>query len=340
MDSSRYWNTARSRDDFERTRDLWATGAMETVDVRPGAYTYARGDVTHAYHPSKMELFTRELVYTPGDDVLVVFDRVRSTDAAFKKAWLLHGVDAPRFASTERGRDSGHGGTSYTDASGFTFANGEGALRVHCLLPRDRDVIARGGSGWEWWTPGDEFGGAWGSGKNWPQDPAKGGPLPDDPYLKKMWKAFWGQDFDKLLESNERGVVPAHWRVEVSPTVASKEDLFLNVMEIRDASDTRDRRVELLDGSNLAGALVEGGVVALFSKSDGPVNEGEVTIPDVASKWLLLTRLEPHASYELIFTRLGNYLWSHTGSANENGVLWVPFDGQRDGRLRLRRLSK
>ena len=28
MDSSRYWNTVRSREDFRRTRDLWATGEM------------------------------------------------------------------------------------------------------------------------------------------------------------------------------------------------------------------------------------------------------------------------------------------------------------------------
>ncbi len=340
MDSSRYWNTARSRADFDRTRDLWATGEMEATDVLPGAYTYARGDATHAYRPSKMELFTRELVYTPADNVLLVFDRVRTTDPAFKKVWLLHGVDEPRVAATERGRDSGHGGTTYSNLSSFTYTNGGGALRVHCLLPSNRDVTTRGGKGWEWWTPGDEYGGAWGSGKNWPQDPAAGGPLPEDPYLRKMWKTFWGRDFDKLLESNERGVVPARWRVEVSPAAASKEDLFLNVMEIRDAGDTRARRVELLDGSNLAGAVVENGVVALFSKLAGTVDEGEVTIPDVGSRWLMLTRLEPHASYELIFTRLGNFLWSHTGSANENGVIWVPFDGQRDGRLRLRRVSK
>src|SRR5262249_24211376 len=154
MDSSRYWNTARSRDDFERTRDLWATGEMQAADYRAGVYSYARGDATHAYHPSKVELFTRELAYTPDDNVLVVFDRVRSPGPSLKKVWRLHGEGEPRVAATAPGRDVGHGGKAFANASGFTFTDGGGALRVHCLLPRDREVVARGGPGWEFWTPG------------------------------------------------------------------------------------------------------------------------------------------------------------------------------------------
>src|SRR5437867_2405236 len=71
MDSSRYWNTVRSREDFRRTRDLWDVARMEAAVHVPGAFDYARGDITRAYHPSKMERFTRETVYTPKDDVLV-----------------------------------------------------------------------------------------------------------------------------------------------------------------------------------------------------------------------------------------------------------------------------
>ncbi|HKG12654.1 MAG TPA: heparinase II/III family protein, partial [Pyrinomonadaceae bacterium] len=121
MNSSRYWNTVRSREDFQRTRELWDTGRMGAVDYAPGAYQYARGDATRAYNSSKVELFTRELVYTPADNVLFVFDRVRGTDPAFKKDWLLHGVGEPRVTASTRGRDAGHGGTSYTNASEFIY---------------------------------------------------------------------------------------------------------------------------------------------------------------------------------------------------------------------------
>src|SRR6185369_13210433 len=175
---------------------------------------------------------SREVAYTPTNNVLVVFDRVRTTDPSLKKVWLLHGVGKPSVSAIERGRDVGHGGTGYANAATFTYEDGGGQLRVHSLLPREREVIARGGPGWEFWTPGDEFGGAWGSGKNWPLDPAAGGPLPTDPYLRKMWKTFWGDDFEKLLPSNTRAVVPATWRVEVSPAKPAREDFFLHVLEI------------------------------------------------------------------------------------------------------------
>jgi heparin/heparan-sulfate lyase len=349
MDSSRYWNTVRSREDFDRTRDLWDTGRMEATDYVAGQYHYARGNATRAYQPSKVERFTRELVYTPVNNVLVVFDRVRSVDPVYKKVWLLHGVNQPRVEAVGNARTDGHGGTAYENATVFTYEDGAGRLRVHTLLPRQREVVRRGGPGWEFWTPGDEFGGAWGSGKNWPLDPPQGGPLPTDPYLNKMWKTFWGEAFNKLLPSNTRAVVPAAWRVEVSPLRPAKEDLFLNVLEIGDRTDTRAPKVELIDGSTLTGALVEGGTVAVFATIDGPVVEGEITIPDLETSNLLITSLKPNAKYELQMTG-GRANWrgglfngvpmgTYIGDSNSSGVLYLPFKGRKEGRLRLRLLS-
>lgn len=348
MDSSRYWNTVRSRADFDRTRDLWATGNMEVTDSVPGSYVYARGNATHAYQPSKMERFTREVAYTPGNDVLVVFDRVRTKDPNFKKVWLLHGVSKP-VVSAGNGKGVGQGGTSYPNTTTFTYEDGNGRLRVHSLLPRDGNLITRGGAGWEFWTPGDEFGGAWGSGKNWALDPSGGGPLPADPYLRKMWKTFWGDDFEKLLPSNTRAVVPAAWRVEVSPAKPAKEDFFLHVLEITDKGDPRSPRVELVEGSNFTGALIEGGTVVLFATTDDVVIEGEATIPNVETANLLISGLKPHATYELQMTG-GRANWrgglfngvpggTFIAKANDSGVLFAPFKGEKDGRLRLRMLA-
>jgi len=263
---------------------------------------------------------------------------------------LLHGIGEPSVvALVAKPRDIGHGGTAYQNATAFTYEDGQGRLRVHSLLPREREVVKRGGPGFEFWTPGDEFGGAWGTGKNWPLDPPAGGPLTTDPYLRKMWKTFWGDDFDKLLPSNTRAVVPAAWRVEVSPAKPAKEDFFLHVLEIGDRGDTRAPRVELVDGSNLIGALVEGGTITLFATTDGPVTGGEVTIPAVETNWLLITGLKPHAKYELQMTG-GRANWrgglfngvpggNYIGTANDSGVMYLPFKGQKDGRLRLRLLT-
>ena len=123
----------------------------------------------------------------------------------------------------------------------------------------------RGGPGYEFWTPGDERGGAWGSGQNWPLDPPEGGPLPDDPYLQKMWQTFWDGDRAALaLEPPRRGA----GRLAdggVAQRTAAKEDVFLHVLEIGDRDAKPARRVAGVEGSGLAGAAIEGEAVVLFA---------------------------------------------------------------------------
>jgi hypothetical protein len=136
-------------------------------------------------------------------------------------------VNEPVVDSRDHGQDGGHGGALYAHTDTVAFEDGGGRLLVHTLLPHERETVKRGGPGWEFWTPGDEFGGAWGTGKNWPIEDAKGGPLPTDPYLKKMWLTFWGNDLDRISPSNMLHVVPGSWRIEISPAKPSRDDLFL-----------------------------------------------------------------------------------------------------------------
>jgi heparin/heparan-sulfate lyase len=310
---------------------------MDRADYQPGEYHYARGDATRAYQPSKLELFTREITYAPKQDVLVVFDRVRATDPRYRKVWLLHGVNEPVLEAAN-GAAAGNGGTSYTNAPAFRFEEGGGRLRVHSLLPREREVIKRGGPGNEFWTPGGAAGGDWGSGQNWALEPPEGGPLPADELLRKMWKTFYGENFERLARSNRRAVVPGSWRVEVSPRTPAKEDLFLHVLEIGDIGDGRARRVELLEGNSLTGALVEDGYASLFSSQAEPVTEGEVTMPAVKVRALLLTGLKPRGRYDLRLAGVqpGVPSWTARGQANEAGVLRLPYNRAQRGRLRLR----
>lgn len=335
MDSSRFWNSVRSLSDWERTRDLWDRGRIEAYDDLPGQYVYTRGDGTRAYEPSKLDRFVRELLYLPESKVLFVMDRVGSRDPSYKKAWLLHGVAEPNVVGPEAARSIGQGGVSHRNANLVTFEDGEGRLRVHAILPRDREVVVRGGTGYEFWTPGDEKGGAWGSGKNWPLDPPEGGPLPTDPYLRKMWLTFWGGDMQKLSPSNRRAVVPGGWRIEVSPREAAREDLFLHALEIGDRG-SEGAGVRPIEGHRLAGGVVPGDAVVVFVTAAG---DGEITLPDMVTKNLQVVGLEAGASYELQLTSgfaPGSPVWRHVGAANAAGVIHVPWTG-KDGRLRVRR---
>jgi heparin/heparan-sulfate lyase len=345
MNSARYWNTIRSRDDWERTRDLWNLGTMRVVDHVPEAYHYALGDATEAYSASKLRLFTRELTYLPGERVLLVFDHVISTNPAFHKAWLLHGVNPPQVDD-----DAGSEGTKdFSGAKTFRFHDGQGELSGYSLLPRERLVTRRGGPGNEFYTPGDDKGGAWGSGQNWPLDPAEGGPLPDDPKLREMWKKFWGDDLAKMSPSNRKNVVPGSWRIEVAPSSPADEDFFLHVLEIGDQGTTGKLRVEVLEGVNLKGVAIAQGSIVLFGSTGMTVLEGEVSLPDFPCNLLMVTGLEPDAIYELSFgglnvTSAPNAVLPGVSAgiarlrANAKGILRLERKDMSNLRLRIARI--
>jgi Heparinase II/III-like protein len=346
MDSSRYWNTIRSRLDWNRTRDLWDLGSMRVIDYVPGQYHYALGDASKAYSREKLRRFTREVFYVPDHSVLFVFDRVVSSSPSFRKAWLLHGVNQPMVDQDGSGTP---GVKEFPNAKTFRFAEGPGELLVHSLLPKERVITRRGGSDHEFYTPGDDHGGPWGTGQNWPLEPAQGAPLPQDPKLRRMWKLFWGEDFDKILSSNRKNVVPGAWRIEVSPANLAEEDYFLHVFEIGDAGKTGQRRAELLDGVNFEGAAFERGPMVLFSSASSPVTIGEVSLPDLACESLAITGLQPDAVYELNFGGLnvspspkavlpGVSAGTERLRSNSNGVLRLERRALGNLRLRIARV--
>lgn len=347
MDSSRYWNTIRSPEDWNRTRDLWDLGSMRVVDYVPGQYHYAMGDASRAYSRDKLRRFTREVLYVPGHRVLFVFDHVVSSKASFRKAWLLHGVNQP---SVDQDEGTGTpGAQEFPNAKHFRLTEGSGEMLVHSLLPRERIITRRGGEGHEFCTPGDDHGGDWGSGQNWPLDPAQGGPLPQDPKLRHMWKLFWGEDFNRILSSNRKNVVPGSWRIEVAPAAPAEEDFFLNVIEIGNRGTTGKRHTELLDGVNFLGAAFEQGLMALFSSTGSVVSTGEVSLPDLGCETLIITGLHPDSVYEL---NLGGLNVSSSPAAvlpgvsagtlrvrsNAMGVVRVKRQGLGNLRLRLARV--
>ncbi len=106
-------------------------------------YGYLAGDITRAYGNGKAALVTRSMVALNTGDAtypaaLVVFDRVTSTDASFKKTWLLHSIQEPTV--------SGSTTTIVRDTDGYG-----GKLVVETLLPDSPAIVTVGGPGREWW---------------------------------------------------------------------------------------------------------------------------------------------------------------------------------------------
>jgi len=73
---------------------------------------------------------------------IVMFDRVTSTNAAFKKSWLLHTVNAP----TVNGSVPAAGDSTTSAASVTQIDNGAGRLFVNHLLPASPNVRTVGGN--------------------------------------------------------------------------------------------------------------------------------------------------------------------------------------------------
>lgn len=94
-------------------------------------WAYAAYDLSPVYRKEKAEQVTRQFVFL-SPDILVIFDRVTSTDKSYAKRWLLHTANEPRI-----------------EGKRFISEQGEGRLIATTLLPEDATLTAIGGEGKE-----------------------------------------------------------------------------------------------------------------------------------------------------------------------------------------------
>jgi len=101
---------------WQKGRELYDIAELLAFEEQ-GSYMYVAGDCTRAYSPSKLAYFTRQIVFVrPG--TFVIFDRVCSTKAQFKKTWLLQAMKP-----------------GVKSKSHLIVTNGKGRLFIQTLLP-------------------------------------------------------------------------------------------------------------------------------------------------------------------------------------------------------------
>lgn len=148
------WETCRSFKDL--LSEEYTVGEVLAHGFGPSAqtpeWTLLQGDITKAYS-KKVENARRSFVFfnltEESEDVpaaMVIYDRVRSSDASFKKFWLLHSIEEPQI-----------------EEGGFTVCrtkNGDsGKLSCSVLLPSAENLSIEkvGGPGKEFWVFGKNF---------------------------------------------------------------------------------------------------------------------------------------------------------------------------------------
>jgi hypothetical protein len=108
-------------------RELYDIADILAFEDR-GTYLYVAGDCTRAYSGNKMDSFNRQIVYLR-PDTFVIFDRVCSRGAGFKKTWLLQAMKVPAQISKH-----------------LVITNGKGRLFVQTLLPENPQVRLASGT--------------------------------------------------------------------------------------------------------------------------------------------------------------------------------------------------
>jgi heparin/heparan-sulfate lyase len=151
---------------WDTSKDMFAAGKSSEIlaeEISAGMqpdYTYFKGDLTKAYnvpkfvgvYPPKAEAVRRSFVFLnhKSNDIpgtLIVLDKVVSTNAAFKKTWLLHTQNEPTVSKniiTAVNTDDGR----------------NGKLVNTVLLPeiKNQDIQKIGGPGKEYWSDGKNWG--------------------------------------------------------------------------------------------------------------------------------------------------------------------------------------
>jgi VanZ family protein len=210
-------------------RETYHTGGIDRLIDRAGV-TVVVADLTPAYtnklsgqktfsaRTRRVEHAWRMFGYDRIDDVIVVYDDLESSDASFRKRWLLHSVEQPdiagdRFVVTippEQG--AGRGG---------------GRLEGHVLLPERHVLSAVGGPGFEFFV----------SDRNYDEG---------------------GRVRANLRRRGTVGPEPGAWRIELAPEDAHLNDRFLVVMLPAGLSGEASHEVTRIEEAGRFGVEIKG----------------------------------------------------------------------------------
>jgi hypothetical protein len=217
------------RNEWEAKRDTYHTGSIERLldtddlvvaiaDLTPAYTNQLSGLGTFSHRTRRVEAYTRVFGYDRRDDVIVVFDRVKATKAAFRKRWLLHTLERPMVTPDA---------FSVTVSPGNLEGHSGGQLRGHVLLPHRADIHVIGGPGLEFFVDGKNY--------------------DEDGRLQPLIRGFRAGRPE-----------PGAWRIEVSPTDDAESDQFLVVMLPGSLGSPPRHRVRLLEADGRTGCEIIG----------------------------------------------------------------------------------
>ena len=204
-------STAEWRRRSQAGKEL-AAGRIIAFAHQPGRFGYVAADLTCAYNSTlfrwadqaaKLRRAVRALVYLPQHQTVLVYDRIESTSAKYRKKWLLHSQTKPDCANATVIRGTADDGILQTTAKDFTVTNSPGMLAVRALLPEQSRWLLVGGPKHRFYIEDDG-------------DQSDG---------------FDGRNVDKRVNTRSYFDL-GNWRAELEPTRPAKSDDFLVALAI------------------------------------------------------------------------------------------------------------
>ena len=261
----------------------YESGDITAFDNVDDSYTYEASDLTRAYNSTlydsegqggKVSQVTRQVVYLQDADVMVVFDRVNSTDPSYKKKWLLHtpnkfagGTEVVAVGTATNGIIEVDGDTIPDDL--LTMTNGSGRLFLQVLLPASYTVNKVGGTDYRYYVESDGNDADGYDGTNY------------DDYTERSWHDY------------------GNWRVEISPKSANTFDTFLNVLTPRSSSTNSVDLASVLLDDPLATVMLVGQHVIGFGTTGTIDQDLTYDVPAGGTYEHLLVDLTPGQYYRI-----------------------------------------
>jgi len=211
-------------------------------------YTYIQSDLTPAYNNTqydetggdgKIGQVKRALFYLNHEDILLVHDRVNTTNPAYRAKWLLHSLSKPQVSDEEVIKGTADNGILRSTVQQVLIQEKNSSLKINTLFPQDATLHLVGGNSYRYYveTDGDD-------------------------------KTLDGTNMS-TGSKEEPWFEQANWRTEIFSTAQSSEKRFLVALAPA-ANGLHPVEAKLLETSNKDhyGALLDTTAV-IFTQSHG-----------------------------------------------------------------------
>jgi len=245
-------------------------------------YTYTVGDATKAYRSSKLKEYKRSIVYLRDHSydhpVIIIYDKVVSTQPEFKKTYLLHSIQEPTIKKNL---------VKISINDGLNPQN-KAFLFEETILPKKNRITKIGGR-----KNNQEF---------YVHDNGKGKPhnYNEEAVYEKPSK----RQKRELREAGE-------WRVEINPEYANTEDFFLNILSVVDGEDSYlPVKTQHISSENTEGVIItdndgKESSLVLFHKNNKPLKDFVKISKESKYSRVLITGLDIKTAYQIKLSKKG-----------------------------------